>query len=121
MSVHIPIPLLLIGGLLLLSLLLDVLSFFGLAWEIPSAIRAIHSKVCGYIVVGTPEDLRVAADNGLIKKGDDLLVSEVHEGDGGNVARFAIHPSVAGRPVGTELRVISIGPKRLVLDEIRHS
>lgn len=119
MTTLIPIPLLLAGGLLLLPLLLDVLSFFGFAWEVPSLSRAIYHKIRGHVVVRTPEDLRAASANGLIRPGDELVVGEAHEGDNGKIARFTIHPSSAGRPAGSMLRVVSIGPKRLVLVETR--
>lgn len=121
MSMNITIPLLLVGGLLLLPLLLDVLSLFGLAWEIPSASRAIYHKVRGHVVVQTPKDLRIALANGLIRPGDHLVAGRFHEGEGGLITRFAIHPSVVGRPAGVMLRVLSISPERLVLEEPRHS
>jgi hypothetical protein len=96
-------------------LLFDVLSIFSLAWEIPSASRAIYHKVRGHIVIATPDDIRVAAANGLIRQGSELIVSVCHEGNHGIVTRFAIHPSAVERAVGTTLRVVSISSKRLVL------
>jgi hypothetical protein len=106
-------PLLLLLGIL--WLLWEVLSFFAIALEIPSASRAIYHKVRGQLVVPTPEDLLVAAANGLIRPGQELIVGLNHEGSDGEVTRFAIHPSIVGRPIGTRLSVVSIHSKRLVL------
>ena len=102
-------------------LLIDVLSIFSLAWKIPSASRAIYHKVRGHIVIATPDDIRVAAANGLMQAGSELVVSTSHEGNDGIVTRFAIHPSVVGRAVGTTLRVVSVRSKRLVLKELQRS
>ncbi len=108
----------LVGGLLLLSFLIDLLSLSGLVWEIPSASRAIYSKVCGYIVVETPEDIRVASANGLIKPGDVLMANHHQQMTDGEPSLFSIHPSIVGRPAGTELLVVSIRPALLVLHEM---
>jgi hypothetical protein len=104
-----------------LWLLLELLSVFWFAWEIPSFTRAIYHKVRGHIVVTTTDDIRVAAENGLIQAGSELVVNVSHEGNDGLITRFAIHPSLAGRAVGTTLRVVSVKTKRLVLKELPHS
>jgi hypothetical protein len=116
MSLSIPSLLFLFVCLWLLFELLSVVFF---AWETPSSIRAIYHRVCGHLVIRTPDDIRVAAENGLIRPGSDLIVSASHEENDRLVTRYAIHPSVAGRAVGTRLRVVSVRPKHLVLEELR--
>ena len=115
MSAMIGLLVLFIVGALVL---VDLLSLFGLAWEVPSVSRAIYHKVLGHIVVRMPEDLGVAVANGLIRKGDELLVAYQHEGNEGQVTRFAVSPRLVGRPVGTVLRIVSTTRKRLVLEEV---
>lgn len=110
-------------GLLVLFILgalvlVDLLSLFGLAWEVPSVSRAIYHKLRRHIVVRTPDDLWVAVANGLIRKGNELVVAYQHEGNEGQVTRFAVSPELAGRPVGTVLRIVSATRKRLVLEEV---
>lgn len=107
---------LIIAGALLLVDLLSLL--VGLVWEVPSASRVIYHKVLGHIVVSMPDDLGVAVANGLIRKGDELLVAYQHEGNEGQVTRFAVSPGLVGRPVGKVLRIVSAKRKRLVLEEV---
>lgn len=96
-------------------LLVDLISF---ASGLPSLIRWVHHKLRGYIEVVTPDNLWVAAANGLICKGDELVAAWQHEGNEGEVTRFAISPELVGRPAGTVLRVVSATRKRLVLEEV---
>ena len=103
---------LLVAGLLLL---LDLISLGGLAGGVSCGL---YHKVCGHIVTATPDDLGVAAANGLLRKGDLVVAAHTHEGEGGTIRRFAVPPSLAGRPAGTVLRVVSITPKRLVLEDL---
>ncbi len=96
-------------------LLVDLVS---LASGLPSLIRWVHHKLRGYIEVPTPADLWVAAANGLIRKGDKLVVAWQHEGNEGEVTCFAISSELVGLPAGTVFRVVSVTRKRLVLEKI---
>lgn len=98
--------------------LADLLSLMGLVYWIPSMSRTVYLKVRGYIDVPVPDDLHTAWANGLIRDGDELVVGYQHEGNGDHVTRFAVDPGHVGRPVGARLRVVRIGRKRLVLEEL---
>lgn len=112
MAAMIGLLVLVIAGVLLL---VDVIS---LASGLPSLIRSVHHKLRGCIEVATPDELWVAAANGLIRKGDELVVAWQHEGNEGEVTCFAVSPELVGRPVGTVLRVVNITRKRLVLEDV---
>ena len=80
----------------------------GLAGELRSWVRRQRCRRRGSKLVPLPEDLRLAADNGLLAVGSELVVGWQAEWEGATVRRYAIAPETAGEPAGTILQVLEL-------------
>jgi hypothetical protein len=83
--------------------------------------RCIRARAVGSIEIETPPDLSVAAANGLLHAGSEIVAGYDAEWDGDNVVAYAISPQIVREPLGTRFQVLRIGPRRLELRPIKLS
>lgn len=86
----------------LLSTVFDVYGMFRDAW------RWLRGKKRRSKVVAWPQDLRVAAANGLVGIGSELVVGGPVLWENGAVKRFSITTADCGEEAGTVLKVIGM-------------
>lgn len=67
-----------------------------------------RTKRNGSKVINLPPDLAIAAMNGLIRTGSEVVSGYTHEWEGAEISRFAIPPEIMGEEVGTRMTVIRI-------------
>lgn len=60
----------------------------------------------------------MAAANGLIGVGSEVVVAYDAEWDGLNVVAYAISPQIVQEPLGTRFQVLKIGPWKMELRPI---
>ena len=80
-----------------------------------AGVRWIWRRMRRVIEIETPPDLVVAAANGLISAGSEVVVGDRHQSDGAGITKFAVLPSVGDLRTGDVLLVVSINSKRLML------
>ncbi len=80
--------------------------------------RRVRAKTLGAIEIDTPPDLSVAAANGLIGVGSEVVAAYDAEWDGPNVTAYAISPQIVQEPLGTRFQVLKIGPGKMELRPI---
>ncbi len=83
--------------------------------------RCLRARVFGSIEIDTPPELSVAAANGLLHAGSEIVAAYDVEWDGDNVVAYAISPQLVREPLGTRFQVLRVGPKRLELRPINSS
>jgi hypothetical protein len=77
--------------------------------------RRVRAKTLSAIEIDTPPDLSVAAANGLLGVGSEVVVAHAAEWDGLHVVAYAISPQVVQEPLGTRFQVLKIGPRKMEL------
>jgi hypothetical protein len=80
--------------------------------------RRVRAKTLVAIEIDTPPNLGVAAANGLLGVGSEVVVAYHAEWDGLKVVAYAISPQIVQVPLGTRFQVLRIGPKKLELRPI---
>ena len=80
--------------------------------------RRVRAKTLGAIEIDTPPDISVAAANGLIGVGSEVVAAYDAEWDGLNVVAYAISPQIAQKPLGTRFQVLKIDPWKMELRPI---
>lgn len=71
-------------------------------------LRWIRSKRNGSKVISLPPELAIAAMNGLIRTGSEVVSGYTHEWEGAEISRFAIPPEILGQELGTRMTVIRL-------------
>lgn len=72
------------------------------------AFRMARQMLHGSKEVALPEDLKIAATNGLLKVGSEVVVGTEYQWDGAEVRRFAVSPSIVHADVGTIMQIIRL-------------
>jgi hypothetical protein len=83
--------------------------------------RRLRAKTLGTIEIDTPPDLSVAAANGLLGAGSEIVAAYDAEWDGLNVVAYAISPQIVHEPLGTRFQVLKVGPRKMELRPIKSS
>lgn len=89
----------------LLCAVFDVYEMFRGVW------RWLRGKKRGAKVVAWPQDLQVAAANGLVGIGSELVVGEPVLWENGVVKRFTIAAADCGEEAGTVLKVVGMNKR----------
>lgn len=80
--------------------------------------RRVRAKTLGAIEIDTPPDLGVAAANGLLGVGSEVVAGYDAEWDGLKIVAYAISPQIVQEPLGTRFQVLKIGPRKMELRAI---
>ena len=80
--------------------------------------RRVRAKMLGAIEIDTPPDLGVAAANGLLGVGSEVVAGFDAEWDGLKIVAYAISPQIVQEPLGTRFQVLKIGPRKMELRPI---
>lgn len=75
---------------------------------IGGGFRIARQLLHGSKEVTLPEDLKIAATNGLITVGSELVVGTGHQWEGATVSRFAISPPIVHADVGARMKIIRL-------------
>lgn len=75
----------------------------------------IRNRLTSSFEIETPPDLAVAAANGLLHSGSQLVVGTEAEWEGLQVSTFSVSPQAVSMPAGTRLEVIQISQQNLRL------
>ncbi len=75
--------------------------------------RLIRGKRRGSKRVEWPQELRVAAANGLVGTGSELVVGQAAEWEDGRVKRYPIAMAACGEKAGTVLRVVGMDKEKM--------
>ena len=65
-----------------------------------------------------PEDLKIAATNGLLTVGSEVVVGTEHQWDGITVKRFAVSPTIVHAEEGTIMQIIRLTRNSMELKPI---
>lgn len=98
-------------GVAMLLPLLDVLITGGVILK--GAWRFVRCKIRGSKLVDWPQDLKVAAANGLVGIGSELVVGGPAQWDGARVKRYSIAAADCGEQPGAVLKVIGTGRNKI--------
>ena len=66
--------------------------------------RRVRAKMLGAIEIDTPPDLGVAAANGLLGVGSEVVAGFDAEWDGLKIVAYAISPQIVQEPLGTRFQ-----------------
>jgi hypothetical protein len=103
------LALLMAGGVVALYLLVECCSLIRDGTSvIRKAWRFVRSRKLDSRYLKLPEELKIAAANGLISVGSELIVGHEPEWSGTAVRRFAVSPADSGEQSGTVLRIIGM-------------
>lgn len=83
--------------------------------------RCLRARAFGSIEIDTPPDLCVAAANGLLHAGSELVVGYDAEWDVDDVIAYAISPEIVRESLGARFLVLRVGPRRLELKPVKLS
>ncbi len=99
----------LLGVLLGLYLIAECVSLCSVGRDLTrGVVRLARRKLHGSREIPLTQDLRIAAANGLLKVGSEIVVGTEHQWNGVTVSRFAVAPSIAQAEAGVILQVIRL-------------
>lgn len=89
-------------------------------WALTRAlVRMIRGKRRGSKRVEWPQELRVAAANGLVGIGSELVVGQAAEWEDGRVKRYPIAMADCGEKPGTILTVVGMDEEKMEVVRVR--
>lgn len=88
---------------------------------IGGVFRITRQVLHGSKVVELPEDLKIAAANGLLSVGSEVVVGTEPQWDGVTVRRFAVSPSIVHTDVGTTMQIIRLTRSNMELKPVANS
>jgi hypothetical protein len=99
----------LIGLLLAIFVLAECVNLFVVGESLTrGVIRFARQMLHGSKEITIPEDLKIAAVNGLLTVGSEVVVGDEHQWTGATVRRFAVSPSTVRAESGTILQIIRL-------------
>ena len=97
------------GIFLVIYILAECVNLYMVGSSLIGGVCRIARQVLhGSKVVELPEDLKIAATNGLMSVGSEFVVGTGHQWEGATVRRFAISPSIVHADVGTIMQIIRL-------------
>jgi len=111
-----------LGVLLAIYVLVECVNVFMIGSSMTrSLIRIARQIFHGSKDVALPEDLKIAAANGLLTVGSEVVVGDQHQWDGVTVKRFAVAPSIVHAESGVVMQIIRITRDRMELKPLTNA
>lgn len=105
--------------LLAVYLLAECLNLFIVGTSLTRGIcRVVRQIRHGSKEMEMPEDLKLAAANGLLSVGSEVVVGSECEWTGTTVSRFAVSPDAVNKEPGTLMKVVRLTRDRIELRTI---
>jgi hypothetical protein len=102
--------------LLTAYLLAECLNFFIVGSSLTRGICRVFRQILhGSKEIELPEDLKLAAANGLLSVGSEVVVGSECEWNGTTVSRFAVSPDAVNQEPGTRMKVVRLTRNRIEL------
>ena len=116
-------PLIIFFGILLaVYTLAECLNFYMVGSSlIGGGFRIARQVLHGSKEVVLPEDLKIAATNGLLKVGDEVVVGTEYQWDGITVKRFAVSPTIVHADEGSMMQIIRLTRNSMELKPLANS
>jgi hypothetical protein len=111
-----------VGILLAVYVLAECINLFMVGSSLSLCLfRIVRQMLHGSKEVALPEDLKIAATNGLLTVGSEVVVGTEHQWDGFTVRRFAISPSIVHADVGAIMQIIRLTRSSIELKPLANS
>jgi len=106
----------LIGVFIALYVLLECINIYTIGGSMTrNMMRIVRQMFNRSTVIDIPEDLQIAAANGLLRTGSEVIVGDESQWNGSTVIRFAVSPSMVRERSGTIMRIIRLTSKSIEL------
>lgn len=116
-------PLIAFSGILLaVYILAECVNLYMVGSSLIGGVFRIARQVLhGSKEVALPEELKIAATNGLLKVGSEVVVGTEYQWDGITVKRFAVSPTIVHADEGAIMQIIRLTRNSMELKPLANS